>query len=79
MENLIQLSPTEVQLAFAASCVEGTARRWSVPYTEIVARMKRTGMLENFILPFYEELHSESREHVIDSVAEYLTVRGEGV
>ena len=27
MEQLIELSPTEIKLAFVASCIEGTARR----------------------------------------------------
>lgn len=40
MENSIELSHTEVTLAFAASCIEGTARRLGKSYKEIFARMK---------------------------------------
>lgn len=30
--------------------------------------MKRVGMIENYILPNYDILHTESREHVIDNI-----------
>lgn len=72
MENLIELSHTELVLAFAASCIEGAARRLRVPYQEVFARMKRVGMIENYILPCYEVLHTESREHVTDNMVECL-------
>lgn len=73
MENLIELSYTEVTLAFVASCIESTARRLGKSYQEIFARMKRVGMIENYILPCYDVLHTESREHVTDNMIECLT------
>ena len=51
MEQLIELSPTEIKLAFVASCIEGTARRLGKSYQEIYARMKHVGMIANYILP----------------------------
>ena len=72
MEQLIELSPTEIKLAFVASCIEGTARRLDKSYQEIYARMKHVGMIANYILPNYEVLHTESREHVTDNMIECL-------
>lgn len=72
-DGMIQLSRTEIELGFAASCIESVASRLNKPYQEIVARMKRVGLIENYILPCYEALHSESREHVTDNVIECLT------
>lgn len=71
MENLIELSHTEVTLAFVASCIESTARRLGKSYQEVFTRMKR--MIENYILPCYDVLHIESREHVTDNMIECLT------
>lgn len=73
MENLIELSHTEVTLAFVASCIESTARRLGKSYQEVFTRMKRVGMIENYILPCYDVLHTESREHVADNMIECLT------
>ena len=70
---MIQLSQTEIELGFAASCIESVARKLGRPYNEIVARMKRVELLENYILPCYDVLHSESREHLTDNIIECLT------
>ena len=78
MEKMRTLTRGEVELGFAASCVEAASRRLCCPYQEIVARMKSIGMIENFILPFYEQLHSESRENVTDTIVEYLKTHDTG-
>lgn len=39
--NRIQLPLEEIKLAFAASCVEGAARKLGVPYIEIYERMRK--------------------------------------
>ena len=73
MKNLIELSHTELVLSFVASCIEGVARRLGIPYQEVFTRMKHVGMIENYILPYYDMLHTESREHVTDNMVECLT------
>ena len=65
MEQLIELSQTEIKLAFVASCIEGTARAFE--------RMKHVGMIRNYIWPNYEMLHTESRENVTNNMIECLT------
>lgn len=73
MEQLIELSQTEIKLAFVASCIEGTARALNKPYLEIFERMKRVGMLHDYIWQNYEMLHTESRENVTKNMIECLT------
>ena len=72
MKNLIELSHTEVMLAFTASCIESTARKLGKSYQEIFARMNHVGIIENYILPHYETLHTESREHVTNNIIDCL-------
>jgi len=64
MTPTIQLSHTQIVLAFVSTCIEATARTLGVPYTEVFQRMKRLGMIENYIYPNYETLHTESRNNV---------------
>ena len=49
--NRIQLPLEEIKLAFAASCVEGTAIKLGVSYIEIYDRMKKVDLINKFILP----------------------------
>ena len=72
MQHLITLSQTELELTFAASCVEGVARRLGLEYREVFERMKKVNLIEDYIIPFYDVLHLESREHAIDDVIECL-------
>ena len=51
MEQLIELSQTEIKLAFVASCIEGTARALGKSYQEVFERMKRAEMISNYIWP----------------------------
>lgn len=72
LEKQIRLPLDELKLAFAASCVEGLARRLALPYTEVYERMSRMGVIANYILPFYDTLHTESREYLLDDILEYM-------
>ena len=74
MEQLIELSQTEIKLAFVASCIEGTAHALGKSYQEVFERMKRAEMISNYIWPNYEMLHTESRENVTNNMIEYLTM-----
>lgn len=71
--NRIQLPLEEIKFAFAASCVEGAARKLGVPYIEIYERMRKVDLINKFILPHYDTLHTESREYLIEDVIECLT------
>lgn len=72
MGERMQLPLEEIKLAFAASCVEGAARKLGVPYIEVYERMKKVELIDNYILKHYDTLHTESREYLIENVVECL-------
>lgn len=72
MGERMQLPLEEFKLAFAASCVEGAARKLGVPYIEVYERMKKVELIDNYILKHYDTLHTESREYLIEDVIECL-------
>lgn len=59
-------------MAFVSTCIEATARMLDTSYVDVYQRMKRVGMIERYIVPCYETLHSESRENVAENMAECL-------
>ncbi len=61
-------------LIFAASCVEAAARKVGCSTSEMYRRMKRVGLIHGFIIPGYEALHSQSREHVTEDVLGALSI-----
>lgn len=72
MENIIEIPRTQIILAFASTCIEASARLLNTSYEEVYQRMKRVGLIERYIVPHYETLHSESRENIAASIIECL-------
>lgn len=62
------LSHTQVVLAFVSTCIEATARTLGIPYKDVFERMRRLGMIEKYIYPNYETLHTESRENIVQDL-----------
>ena len=59
-------------MTFVSTCIEATARLLNTSYKEVYQRMKRVGLIERYIIPNYETLHSESRENIAEGMAECL-------
>ena len=72
MEEIRKISEEQIVMAFVATCIETTARQLGVDYYEVYRRMEKVGMIENYILPNYEPLHSESREVLAERLIECL-------
>ena len=72
MEEFIKISKEQIIMAFVATCIETTARYLGRDYSEVYNRMNKVGMIENYILPNYEPLHSESREILAERLIECL-------
>ena len=73
MNNLIQRTDQEILMGFVASCIEDVAEKLGVDYAVVYGRMKAVGMIENYIIPHYDVLHTESRENVTAGMIETLT------
>lgn len=72
MEELRTISKEQILMAFVATCIETTARFLNADYKEIFQRMERVGMIDNYIIPNYDSLHSESREVLAQRLVECL-------
>ncbi len=73
MERLVEIPKAQIVMAFVATCIEATARLLNTSYKEVFHRMKRVGLIEGYIVPHYETLHTESRDNVAKGILECLT------
>ncbi len=73
MTEYQDLSKDQVVMGFVASCVEDVANRLGVDPGTMYRRMDAVGMIDQYLIPFYETLHTESRENLTDSLIESLT------
>ena len=72
MEQLVEISKEQAMMASVATCIESTARQLNTTYQEVFSRMKRLDMIERYIIPHYESLHTESRENLANGIIECL-------
>lgn len=72
MEQLRKISKEQIMMAFVATCIEATARLTDTNYIDVYNRMKNVGLIENYIVPNYETLHTESREILVNRLLECL-------
>ncbi|MBO7465197.1 MAG: DUF3791 domain-containing protein [Bacteroidales bacterium] len=72
MEQLVEISKIQIIMAFVATCIEATARTLGVSYKEVYDRMNRVNMIDGYIYPRYETLHTESRENIAEGMVECL-------
>ena len=79
MKERVQLSKDEIIMGFVASCIEDVADTLGVDYYEVYQRMDAVKMIEEYILPNYEVLHSESRKNVTEGLIDTLKRWEEGV
>lgn len=68
------MEPTrdEIVMGFVASCIEDVADRLGVSYLQIFERMENVGLIDKYIYPCYETLHTESRKNLTTSLIETL-------
>ena len=56
----------------AIMAIEKGARQMNVPAREMYGRLKKQGLIHNFLLPYYEELHTQSSDWVAETTVEAL-------
>ena len=60
-------------MAFVATCIEATARTLGTDYRKVYDRMARVNLIDDYIYPCYETLHTESRENIVADLLACLT------
>lgn len=72
LDEFREISKTEIVLAFASTCVEALARTLSVSYYEAFRMLKDADLFNTQIFPYYEVLHTESREVLVQRLIEAI-------
>lgn len=65
-----QIGYNNIHLAIMA--IEKGARRLNVSPRDMYTRLKKQGLVHNFLLPYYEELHTQSSDWVAQTTIETL-------
>lgn len=65
------------ELEFAIFCIENIASRLHVDAQKVyVALSEQTNILNDYIIPEYEVLHSQSKDYIVDDIIDVMHERG---
>ena len=70
--KFIDVPKEQVIMSFVSTCIEAAARTAKCSYEAIYKRMKKVRLIEDYIYPCYDGLHTESRENLAVDILECL-------
>ena len=66
----------EYQLDFITYCVGNLADRLNMSASKVYKMLRSTDILNGYMIPCYDVLHTFSKEHIIDDLINLLKKRG---
>lgn len=77
MEFLKKAIENERELEFAVFCVENVAARLGKPSDDVYRALTGRGdILNQYIVPCYESLHTQGRDYIVNDILEVMQERG---
>lgn len=68
---------TRNELEFAFFCIEGIAERLHEDPVKVYnALTKDSNLLNSYIVPLYDILHTQSKKYIVDDILEVMKSRG---
>ncbi len=64
------------ELEFAVFCVENLAIKLNKNANNIYNSLKESGVLDDYIIPLYDVLHTQSKEYILEDILNAAKERG---
>ena len=61
---------------FITYCIGNLARRLNMSATDVYRRLKQSDILNGYIIPSYDVLHTFSKEYLLEDLTEYMREKG---
>lgn len=63
-------------LEFSVFIIHALADDWRTPYRRVYQILNETGILDNYILKFYDVLHTQGKEYLVDDITGFVRDKG---
>ena len=61
---------------FITYSIGNLSRRLNMSAAEVYRRLKQSGILNGYIVPSYDVLHTFSKEYLMENLIEYMRAKG---
>ena len=69
----------ERELDFFIFVIYSLAEKWEMTPATVYKILNSTGILDNYIIPCYDMLHTQGKEYLVDDITEYAREKGVSV
>lgn len=66
----------ERRLEFTIFCIESLSESLDMDAKQVYKLIKETSILDDYIIPCYEPLHSQSKQYIVQDLIEVMKERG---
>lgn len=66
----------EERVEFAVFCIENIAERIGANASQVYEALKKSLIMDSYILPNYEVLHTQGKEYIVDDILEVMKEKG---
>ena len=63
-------------LEFVTFCISKLSMMLKLPQKEIYSRLKKSGILYEYIVPSYDVLHTFSSRYLMEDITDYMREKG---
>ena len=64
------------ELGFVVFLIHALAYAWGKPYRVVYQILNDTGILDGYILPFYDVLHTLGKQYLIEDITGFVRDKG---
>lgn len=75
VEALLRTNIKE-RVEFAVFCIENIAERIGANASQVYEALKKSLIMDSYILPNYEVLHTQGKEYIVDDILEVMKEKG---
>lgn len=69
----------EDSFSFVVYMIHACANRWNTTPFKVYQAIKKSGCLDDYLIPYYDVLHTQSTDYVVQDIGEYLKDRGAAI
>ena len=63
-------------LEFTVFLIHALTDDWKKPYRVVYQILNETGILDNYIVPCYDVLHTQGRQYLVEDITEFAKEKG---
>ena len=63
-------------MAFVVYMIHRCANQWDEPPATVYQKLKESGCIDSYLVPYYDVLHTQSSAYVLADIEKYLAGRG---